>query len=377
MMVGPARIIRVETLPLHVPFNVPFRIAAGPARPFAEVLLVRLHTDVGIEGIGETQAWRRLGASETLPGLVASIRDLLAPHAIGRSPFDAPRILRDCDDALYGALYAKAALADALLDLQARLLDVPAWKLLGGQFRTAVRTCAVLPIGGSIESTVENAQRCVEAGYRSATLKIGLDVDGDIALARRLRERVPQLALRPDANASLRRDAAPRLIRALEEAGVEAIEQPLAPSDIEGMADLACRFDVPLIADEAVSTRDDLLRVIGARAAAGVQTKVAKNGGAWTTRALWEIADAGGIRIYPGNHPSTSVATASVLHLAAAWPGDLADGPFAAGIAGAFARDVVAQPIRVVAGEVAVPEGPGFGVTLDEDALAAMRVDLA
>ena len=78
----------------------------------------------------------------------------------------------------------------------------------------------------------------------------------------------------------------------------------------------------------------------------------------------------------PGNHPATSVGTAAVLHLAAAWPGELADGPFAVGIAGSLARDIVTAPLRVVDGAVAVPEGPGFGVTLDPDAVAELRVAL-
>lgn len=371
-----ARITRVETIPLHVPFATPFRIAIGPARSVAEIMIVRLHTDVGIEGIGETQAWRRIGSDATLHSLTTEIRDLFAPCVVGRSPFDAPAILRDCDKAASRALCAKAAVADALLDLQARLLEVPAWALLGGRARATVGACAVLPLAETISLTVDAALDFVAQGYRSATLKVGVNAEDDIALVNRLRSEVPQLTLRPDANATLSDDSAARLIPALKDAGVEAIEQPLAPDALEAMAELTRRFDMPLIADESVHTREDLLRVIAAGAAFGVQTKVAKNGGAWKTRTLWEIADAAGMHIYPGNHPATSVATASVLQLAAAWPGELAEGPFAVGIAGSLARDIVVEPLRVVHGQVAVPEGPGFGVMLDEDAIASMRIDL-
>ena len=54
----PIRITRVETIPIRVPFRVPFKIASGGARPSSENLLVRLHTDAGVTGVGETQAWR-------------------------------------------------------------------------------------------------------------------------------------------------------------------------------------------------------------------------------------------------------------------------------------------------------------------------------
>jgi hypothetical protein len=63
-----------------------------------------------------------------------------------------------------------------------------------------------------------------------------------------------ELALRPDANASLQAPSAAAFLRQLQEAGVEAIEQPLPPWDLQGMAELARRLDVPLIADESVCT---------------------------------------------------------------------------------------------------------------------------
>ena len=70
------KITRLETIPLHIPFKKLYKFAAG-SRPHVEVLLVRLYTDEGIFGIGETQAWRRLGSSETLPKLVDEMTAIL------------------------------------------------------------------------------------------------------------------------------------------------------------------------------------------------------------------------------------------------------------------------------------------------------------
>ena len=61
------KITRVGTIPLRIPLLVPLKISSGAKRPAVDVLLVRLHTNQGIVGIGETQAWRRQGSSETLP----------------------------------------------------------------------------------------------------------------------------------------------------------------------------------------------------------------------------------------------------------------------------------------------------------------------
>lgn len=374
-MIPKVVITRVETIPVAVPFRVPFKIASGGARPVGENMLVRLHTDQGVCGIGETQAWRRQGSTETLAGLKSAIEDHLAPRVIGRSPFELSALMRAMDDALTPALYAKAAIGDALYDLQGKLLDVPLWQLLGGRCRDTVGACAVLPIKDSLEETLEGAEAFHRRGFRSFTVKVGVDPRAEVRLVAAVRERYPDAIIRVDANASMGFDGALALLKKLEPFELDAAEQMVPMWDLEGMAELARRVDIPIMADECVATVHDLLDVIARRAATVMQTKVAKNGGIWHMRSLWVLAHAAEMRIYPGNHPSTSVATAAVAHLAAAWPGPLLDGPFAVGVSGAFARDVVENPLVVENGVVRVPDGPGLGVTLDEKAIAAMRLD--
>ena len=82
-----ATIRAVETIPLNVPFETPFKISSGAPRAVVETLLVRIHTDQGVVGIGETQAWRRQGSAELLPNLVNQIKGQFEPLLIGRSPF--------------------------------------------------------------------------------------------------------------------------------------------------------------------------------------------------------------------------------------------------------------------------------------------------
>lgn len=374
-MTPKATITKVETIPIAVPFRVPFKIASGGARPIGENMLVRLHTDQGVTGIGETQAWRRQGSTETLASLKCAIEDHLAPRVVGRSPFELPSIMSAMDDALYPALYPKAAIADALYDLQGKLLGVPVWQLLGGKCRDTVGACAVLPIKDSLDETLEGAAHFYQRGFRSFTVKVGVKPDVEVKLVAAVRERFPSAIIRVDANASMGFDAALDLLKKLEPYQLDAAEQMVPMWDLDGMVELARRVDIPMMADECVATVYDLLAVIKRRAATVMQTKVAKNGGIWHMRRLWTLAQAAQMRIYPGNHPSTSVATAAVVHLAAAWPDPLLDGPFAVGISGAFARDVVRNPLVVENGAVRVPDGPGLGVTLDEEAIAAMRVD--
>jgi L-alanine-DL-glutamate epimerase-like enolase superfamily enzyme len=369
------KVTRVEAIPLSVPFTVPFQIASGGPRMSSEIMLVRVCTDAGLEGVGETQAWRRQGSTETLGSLKAAI-DLLAPLVVGHSPFDLAKIVASMDEALYRSYYAKAPILDALYDLQGKLLGLPVHMLLGGRCRDAVGACAVLPLEKSIEESVEAAQIFYERGFRSFTVKVGVYPHLEVNLVAALRKRFDDVLIRVDANASLGFDAALALMKKLEPYQIDAAEQMIALWDLDGMADLSRRVDIPVMVDEAVSCDHDLLEVIKRRAATVVQTKVAKNGGIWHMHRLWTLARAAGMRIYPGNHPCTSIATASVVQLAAAWSGPLLDGPHAVGITGALARDVVQIPLVVENGAVTVPYGPGLGVTLDEEVVSSMRMDI-
>lgn len=372
---GICKIIRVEAIPIHVPFRIPFKIASGGPRPVSEAVIVRLHTRDGITGIGETQAWRRQGSAETLASLKSAIDEHFAPRIVGQSPFSIAAIMHSLDEALYSSLYAKAAISDALYDLQGKLLGVPVYTLLGGKCREHVGACAVLSIKDRLEETLENAASFYARGFRSFTVKVGVDPKADMKNVQGIRKHFPDSVIRVDANAVMGFDEALALLKKIEVYDIDAAEQMIALWDVEGMAALARHVSIPLMADECLSSDHDLLRIIKARAATVIQTKVAKNGGLWHSRKLWAIADAAGMRIYPGNHPSTSVATASVAHLAASWPGPLLDGPFAVGISGALERDIVIAPLKVENGRVTVPDEPGLGVTLDDDAVSAMRVD--
>lgn len=368
-------IVRVETIPLRVPFRTVFKFSQG-SRPQVEILLVRLHTDGGITGVGETQAWRRQGSSETLPNLVRTIADHFAPLIVGRSPFELAAILHSLDLALHQSLYAKAPISDALYDLVGRALDLPVYQLLGGKCRGEIPLCAPIPLFADVRQTLEEAQRFHDAGYRAFLIKIGIDPRADLANVRGVRERFgDDVCVRVDANAALSFDAALKLLKQLEPFDLDAAEQPIAMWDLEGMAELARRISIPIMADESVATDNDLINVIRHRAATVVHTKQSKNGGIYRIRRLWAIAEAAGMRIYPGNHPCLSVATAASAHLAAAWPGPILEGPFAMGVTGEIAGDIVAAPLRPRGNLLQVPEGPGLGVTIDEDQVARWRVD--
>lgn len=348
-----------------------------PKREGVDVLIVRLHTDQGVSGIGETQAWRRQGSAETLPNLVRTIQEHFSPRLIGRSPFDIASILHDLNACISGSLYPQAAVGDALYDLLGKLQGLPVFDLLGGKCRDAVRVGLALGITSPPEAMIDRAEKAYQEGYRHIRIKIGIDPDVDVANLRRVREHFgAKVTLRADANGGMTFPDALRLLKKLEAFDLDIVEQPVPGWDLEGMAALSRAVAFPLSADESLTTDHSLIEISRRQAAKVVQTKTGKNGGIYYTRKLWDIADAAGIAIFPGNHPSTSVATAAVAHLCAAWPSLPLVGDFQTGLCDMLATDIAREPVRVVDGHVQIPTGPGLGIELDEDKLKRYRLDI-
>lgn len=367
---------RLELIPLRLPFKTEFKIAAGGPRPGIDVMVVQLHTDSGEVGIGETHAWMRQGSRETLKSLHSIIADHFAPRVVGRSALEASAILAELRDAVWNTNYAVAPIADALLDLQGKILGVPAYQLLGGRAKKSVAAGITLGIIPDNEALIAEVEQRVAEGFTSFTVKVGNDPERDAQAVERLAAHMGgRIIIRADGNSGMDYAGALRFMNRVQGLGLDAVEQLLPPSDLAGMAELARRYNVPIMADESVSSDADLLKVIGMRAASVFQTKIAKNGGAWNCKRLWEIGAAAGMRIFPGNHPGASVATAAALHLATAWPGELLEGPFAVGVNEILAEDIVKEPIRRDGKHMFAPDRPGLGVELDPEQLRRFRVE--
>ena len=250
------------------------------------------------------------------------------------------------------------------------------YDLLGGKCRETVRVGLALGITSPPEAMIERAEAAYQEGYRHIRIKIGMDPAVDVENIRRVREHFgDKVVLRADANGGMTPSDALRLLKKLEAFDLDIVEQPVPGWDLEGMAAICRAVAIPISADESLTTDHSLVEIVRRQAAGIIQTKTGKNGGIYYTRKLWEIADAAGIGIFPGNHPSTSVATASVAHLCAAWPALPVVGDFQTGLCDMLATDIATTPLCVEDGCVQIPAGPGLGIELDEDKLKRFRLD--
>lgn len=298
--------------PLHTPFVTSLRRATT-----AESLLVEVIDADGRSGFGEApQVWAVTGAS--IAGSQACVEEMIAARLVGR---DADDLLANCRlvaRAVVSNESAKAALDVALHDLAARRLGVPLVRLLGGSALT-VPTDVTLS-AGEPESLAAAAKERLAEGFTVLKLKVGTDAAGDLARIRAVCEAAGQAAVRLDANQGWTARESVRIINQISAEGlpVELVEQPVNRADLDGLAYVTQRVDIPIMADESVFGVRDLTEVIRRRAADLVNVKLAKCGGLSIARTLLELAHAHDMGTCVGSMMESSVGVGAAASLAAA-----------------------------------------------------------
>lgn len=316
---------RAVSVPLHTPFVTALRRTST-----VDTLLVSVELADGRTGLGEApQVWAVTG--DSIVSAAACIEQVLAPVLIGADSDDwaqlAPRVARACARN-FGA---KAAVETALLDVVAQGEGMPLAHLLAdvagvprpvpgadGVFEVATD---VTISAGSPESLASTARERVAEGFTRLKLKVGTDAATDVARVRAVRDAVgPDIGIRLDANQGWSREDAVTVVRALADAqlGVELVEQPVAGDDVEGMAWVRERVDLPILADETVYGVFDLERVIRLGAADAINVKLAKCGGLLTGVRLLTRAREAGLGTMVGSMMESHVGLAAAASLVAA-----------------------------------------------------------
>jgi L-Ala-D/L-Glu epimerase len=363
------KIESVELRRIHLDLVAPFETSFG-VQTERDVLLVKVNTDVG-EGWGECVAGEEPTYS---PEYVDGAQHVLIHHLVPRlrnrdlAAAGVAGLLRP----VHGHQMAKAAIEMALLDVKGRALGLAVHSLLGGALTREVTLNAWI-------GTVPPAQAAVEAGewlrrgFTTAKIKISGAGDEGIARVAAVRAAVgDRLALRVDFNESLSREDAVPFIRRLEPYALTLVEQPIARTDIAGLAEIRQAIGIPLMADESVTGPASLIDIIRREAADIVKVKVMKQGGLTRTRQMIECAAAAGLRVVVGHGFGLTLSTlaeaAVAATSAAVLPGCEAVGPLK------MAGDVVTEPVKLDRGVLRLTDAPGLGATLDPDALKRYRV---
>jgi L-alanine-DL-glutamate epimerase-like enolase superfamily enzyme len=344
-----------------------------------DVLVVRVHTDAGLVGIGEVTSQSYVCKAIFEAPRSAERRHGLAYLLRGQNPLDVEgqwhRMYYHTNR--YGrrgaAIHAISGADIALWDLRGKILDQPAYELLGGACRESVRAYASLLFGSSPHETAQLAHRAVDLGLTAVKFgwgPFGKKSAADVAQVEAARQAVGERDLMVDAGQAWDVATALDRVRLLEPFRITWLEEPLSQDDLRGYAELCKTSPIPIAAGEGEVTRWGFEELIE-HGLHVLQPDVAFCGGLTVCREVSHLCRQAGRRCVPHCF-STGINLAASLHWMAASPeGDLVEYCLRPS---PLMRHLVRNLPPLVDGRVPVPKGPGLGIELDEAVLERFRV---
>ena len=305
------KITHVELTRLTIPME-PFVIATETCNE-AGNLLVRIHTDAGISGIGECSPF---------PMLVGETQDTcfhvgqnLARKLIGTDPLQIQERLRELDGFIAFNATIKSAFDMALFDIAAKEKGVPLYSFLGGRKRI-IQTDLTIGIS-SAESMAQKAISFVADGVKIIKIKLGKDAQTDIDRIRLIREAVgPEIILRADANQGWNYEEAVMVLNAIAPYHIQFCEQPMHHKYDSLLPALKKQVKVPIMADESMFNHYDAERLILADSCSFVNIKLAKSGGIAEAIRIADTAASHQIPCMLGGMVESRLALTAKVHLA-------------------------------------------------------------
>jgi len=330
-----------------------------------DFILVKVHTDEGIHGVGECPPLPPL-SPESQPVIAAMIENWIAPAILGMDPFEVEGIWAKMDRVAPTYPMSKAPLDMSLYDIMGKALGVPAHRLLGGLQAERIPLVGLIGIGTE-EQVVEDGTNYVNDGYTGLRLKIGPGQDE--ANLKALREAVgDDITIRVDGNQGYSTAEAVKAIRAMEPHGIELVEQPTPWWDFKALADVAAAVDTPIMPHESVFQVSDVKSLfdLGALGVLGLKT-YRPGGGLTSARKLLDAARVMGVPCLFHDDVEMGISLAAASHIIGARFRDLKFKPELSGYPEWIADDVVTPPFKLEGGYAEVPTAPGLGVELDPE----------
>ncbi|EFH80350.1 mandelate racemase/muconate lactonizing enzyme family protein [Ktedonobacter racemifer] len=347
--------------------------------PWRNITIVRVKTDEGLEGLGEV---RMLNHTDALLGY---LNEAATNHILGHDPFNIEDLVQRMyrhDFARAGeiAMSAISTIEMACWDIVGKALNKPVYRLLGGAVREQIKAYA----NGwyTVERTPEEfhaaAKRVVAKGYRA--LKFDPFGAGFYELEREERLRSLSLveavrdAVGPDVEILIEMHGrfnpttAIAIARELERFEPSWVEEPVPPENAAALKKAAEQINIPVATGERIHTRFDFREVIELQAADYLQADITHFGGILETKKLAAWAENYYMLMAPHN-VGGPISTAAALHFAASTPNFKIQEHFN-DFSDEWVKSVAPGNPEVIDGYFALPQGPGLGVTLDEEAVA-------
>lgn len=369
------KIEKVEVFGVAVPLIGEYK-NAYLTKSVQKSVIVRVTASGGVTGLGNIDPTPGYSKEQT-PDHLEKLRGTFAPLLLGMDPTNIHAVLARIEPPVKGFFDSKAAIEMACVDIAARAAGMPVHTYLGGAVKEKLLFNAwigILPPDEAARETLGWKRK----GFRSAKIKVGGGIEADRDRVKAVREAVgPDFQIRIDANAGYEAETSIKLATMVGPFKLQLFEQPVPDHDIAGMAKVrraANAVGLPVMADESVLDHASLIRIIKMDAADIVKVKIMKQGGFINTRRMIATAEAAGIRCVVGHGFGLGVNTMAEIMLAAT-SANVIDGLECVGPL-KTADDIVTRKLDLSAGSIALPAGPGLGVTLDDAKLERYRLEV-
>jgi L-rhamnonate dehydratase len=369
------RITRVEPIHLRLP-TVTERCDGSQ-----ETLIVKVHTDAGIVGVGEVDSCSLVAKAIIEAPLSHKISRGLAECVLGQDPFEIDRLIhRMYEGSIFfgrqgAVIQAMSGIEIALWDIVGKATDRPVYQLLGGGFRKKFRAYASILFGDTPAETERIGRGLVEQRYRAVKFgwgPMGQSEESDLALVRAARQGIGKdTELMVDAGLAWDTATAIRRARQFEPFNLTWLEEPLHPDNLQGYARLSARSPIRIAAGEEICDLKEFQQMMDVGGIDVVQVDVTRVGGlARSKRIGWDSYERH--RLCVNHSYKTGVNIAASLHFVAALPNSHY---FEYCVEqGALRQTLTRQRFPVIDGDIAVPEEPGLGIELDEEVVEKFRV---
>lgn len=365
------KIVDVEAIILTAEYPEPL-VTALCVEPTRSAILVRVHTDEGVTGIGESACFG--GGQHTVRTMIETE---LKPLLVGEDPLYIEKLwakifLRTYQHGRRGvSICAMGGVDIALWDIAGKVAGLPLYKLLGGNC-DKVRGYASAGFYSASRTVAKLAKEMAsyrEQGFRAMKMKVaGAPLDVDIERVKAVREAIgPDSLLMIDANNGLTPEGAIRLARKAEKFDIFWFEEPVPTDDVEGSAKVAAALDMAVAGYETASGRFEFRDLIVRKAVDIVQPDAVWCGGISEVRKIAAMASAHNLICVPHTY-STALAIAINSHVIASLSNgmlievDRHENP--------LRDELLVEPVKIdKEGYVHVPQKPGLGVEVARKAI--------
>jgi o-succinylbenzoate synthase len=359
----------IELIEINLPLVHFFETSFGRTYE-RRIILVRVTDRDGADGWGEVTCGEAPGYSdEWTDSAWVTIEKVLAPMVVGREVKSAAGVWSQMEWAR-GHRMAKAGIETACWDLEAKKLDVPLWRHLGGV--NQVIECGVsIGIQDSIPQLLEKIRTELDAGYKRIKIKISPNWDYEVIKA--VRAEFGGIPLMGDANSAYTLADIDKL-KSLDEFDLMMLEQPLGYDDIVDHAKLQAAIKTPICLDEPIKSPDDARKAIELESGKIINLKNGRVGGHTQSKQIERICRESGMPVWCGGMLESGIGRAHNIAISTlagyTMPGDVSASK-------RYWREDIIEPAVEVAstGTITVPDGAGIGfeVQLDRIQKAAVR----